>query len=496
MERLTSAVSPAAVLGVMFVLLAATNVWSILNATGRSKDQASRERLIRVHRIGGYVFVGLFCAMAYFMVLRIQGVSDELPPRLIVHIVLALTIAPLLFVKILIARYYRRHSAALLPLGLSIFVGAFMLVTINLLPHWLGNMTPSQPDAARSTGVIVVIVVAVGSLLARRPAVSGTLVDQQPAVRGPQRRVLRLAQVETQTHDSRTLRFAVRDKDRFMARPGQFLKLRFDIDGTQAERCYSISSSPTQTAYVEITPKRVPGGLVSRFLNDRADIGLVVKAEGPFGRFAFDERKHQRVVLIAGGSGITPILSILRYIDDCSLDTPATLIYCVRTRSDIIFEMELERLKSRLRNLRVLQLVSRPDDDWHGPSGRITREFVSRQVEALASSTFFVCGPQPFMDSVRQILVSLDVDPAFIKLESFQPKHMSSTAGNTDGETWFDHRIRALREARGLFGRQQHPRDRRIERSRDSVGVSHRTVRRLYDSVAGRRGRDVLRGGA
>jgi ferredoxin len=106
----------------------------------------------------------------------------------------------------------------------------------------------------------------------------------------------------------------------------------------------------------------------------------------------------------------------------------------VRTRSDIIFEAELGRLKSRLRNLRTLQLVSRPDNDWRGPSGRITREFVSSHVESPASSTFFVCGPQPFMDSVQQILVSLNIDPAAIKLESFQPTFTSSTADDTNGE--------------------------------------------------------------
>jgi ferredoxin-NADP reductase len=435
MERLTSAVSPAAVLGVVFVLLAIANVSSILNATGRSRDETSRERLIRIHRIGGYAFVGLFCAMTYFMALRLEGLSDELPPRLVIHLVLTLAIAPLLFVKILIVRYYRRYAAALLPIGLSIFVGSFILVMINLLPHWLGNAAPSETDIARSIGVVVVIVAAVGYLLARRAAAGGTIVDVRPPVRaGARRRVLRLAHVEAQTPDSRTLRFVVRDEDRFTARPGQFLKLRFDIDGTRAERCYSISSSPTQTAYVEITPKRVADGLVSGFLNDRAGVGLVVEAEGPFGRFTFDERKHERVVLIAGGSGITPILSILRYIDDCSLDTPATLIYCVRTRSDIIFEAELERLKSRLRNFRALHLVSRPDEDWRGPSGRITRDFVSAHVEGLASSTFFVCGPQPFMEAVQKILASLNVDPARIKLENFQPKRMSSTAQDADDE--------------------------------------------------------------
>jgi len=348
-------------------------------------------------------------------------------------------------VKILIARYYRQYSAALLPLGLTIFVLSFALVAINLLPHWLTNAAPSDGDIAWSTGVLIVILVAVGSLLLRRPG--STVRPPQAGEIAPQTvermaehaqtpvgrasrlpKLLRLASIETQTHDTRTLRFRVREEDRFAARPGQFLKFRWDIDGRRVERCYSICSSPTQTAYVEITPKRVAEGYVSKFLNDRAAVGLEVEAEGPFGRFTFDERQHERVVLIAGGSGITPMLSILRYIDDCCLKTPVTLIYCVRTRFDIFFETELERLKARLENFHAVQLLSRPDEDWRGLSGRISREFVATHVEQLGSTTFFVCGPDPFMDRVREILASLGVESEHIKVESFGTKHVPSAA--------------------------------------------------------------------
>jgi ferredoxin-NADP reductase len=423
--------SLSSALGALFVLLAAANVWSMVHATGRSTDPTTRGRLILLHRISGYVFVALFFAMSYFMALRIRGLQDELPPRLVLHFVLALLLVPILFVKILIARYYRHYSAALLPLGLTIFVLSFALVAINLFPHWLTNAAPSDGNIAWSTGVLIVVLVAVGSLLLRRP---GSTV--QPPVSRSSRapKLLRLASIETQTHDTRTLRFLIREEDRFAARPGQFLKFRWDIDGRRVERCYSICSSSTQTAYVEITPKRMAEGYVSKFLNDRAAVGLEVEAEGPFGRFTFDERQHERVVLIAGGSGITPMLSILRYIDDCSLKTPVTLIYCVRTRFDIFFATELARLKARLENFRAFQLLSCPDDDWRGLSGRISREFISEHVERLSSTTFFVCGPHPFMDRVREILASLDVESENIKVESFGTKHVPSAALEFESE--------------------------------------------------------------
>jgi len=184
-------------------------------------------------------------------------------------------------------------------------------------------------------------------------------------------------------------------------------------------RSYSICSSPAQTAYVEITPKRLPNGYVSSFLNERASVGLVVEASGPFGQFCFDEGRHRRVVLIAGGSGITPMMSMLRYIDDRCFGTSVVLLYCVRTRNDIIFEDELQDLRRRLQNFRMVLVLSQPDVAWNGPRGRLSRDLIAARVEDLRASTFFLCGPPPFMKSVEDILQSLDVEPESVKQESF-----------------------------------------------------------------------------
>ena len=181
----------------------------------------------------------------------------------------------------------------------------------------------------------------------------------------------------------------------------------------------SICSSPTQTGYVEITPKRVDNGTVSVFLNEQATIGLTVEAKGPSGQFVFDETKDKKIVLIAAGSGITPMISILRYIDDRCLPTDATLIYSVRSRNDIIFEKEFVNLKLRMNNFRYVVALSRPDAEWKGPNGRLNRVMIEENVKDMASSTFFLCGPKPFMESAREILLSLGVDDSRIKRESF-----------------------------------------------------------------------------
>jgi len=230
--------------------------------------------------------------------------------------------------------------------------------------------------------------------------------------------ILRLANITAQTSDSKTLRFIVPNDRTINARPGQFLTFSFLFDGRKVVRSYSICSSPARSGYVEITTKRVNQGCVSLLLNDRASVGMTVEAHGPFGQFYFDESKHNNVVLIAAGSGITPMMAMLRYIDDLCVQTTATLLYCVRTSGDIMFESELEQLRSR----QVLQyhvVLSEPHDDWRGRRGHINREFVKDTIKDLKSSDFFLCGPSSFMESTRAILMGLGVEPEHIMQESF-----------------------------------------------------------------------------
>jgi glycine betaine catabolism B len=153
-------------------------------------------------------------------------------------------------------------------------------------------------------------------------------------------------------------------------------------------------------------------------LNDRASVGMTVEAHGPFGQFYFDESKHHNVVLIAAGSGITPMMAMLRYIDDLCVPTTATLLYCVRTSGDIMFESELEQLRSG-RKLQYHVVLSEPHAEWSGPRGHINREFIEDTVKDLTSSDFFLCGPPPFMDASRAILTGLGVEPERIMQESF-----------------------------------------------------------------------------
>jgi ferredoxin-NADP reductase len=238
-----------------------------------------------------------------------------------------------------------------------------------------------------------------------------------PSLSGPL--ILRLASITAQTSDSKTLRFIVPNDRKLSTRPGQFLTFSFLFDGKKVTRSYSICSSPARSGYVEITPKRVSQGCASVFLNDRASVGLTVEANGPFGHFCFDENKHRSVVLLAAGSGITPMMAMLRYMDDLCLETTATLLYCVRTSRDIMFERELDQLRSRLKNFQYHVLLSQPQAEWSGPRGHVSREFIEDTVKDLASPDFFLCGPPQFMDAARTMLTGLGVNPERITQESF-----------------------------------------------------------------------------
>jgi ferredoxin-NADP reductase/mono/diheme cytochrome c family protein len=605
-------------LGITFVLIDAINVWLILQVSARVKDARASTRLVAAHRIGGYLFIALFCVMGYFMLARLGDVDGGASPGAMIHLTLAMVLSPLLFVKVLIARYYKNYYSFLMPIGLVIFVLSFVLIGITAGPAlvhpartqtvsleaidlppaaidinmaaatmdkrcskchglerivgaskdargWLATvnrmkalpdsgisdedsriivsylasqMAPKGPLAAatlrvgralvdqrcgrchsldrvyktlktpeewratvaemagfaegsanafqpgedqqivsylsaartldavdqgrsqemaassgRSTvnqrdsaatekpvqrgrydikrivfftllclGTLTLIVrrpvrVPVGAPLRPAEARSGAVQAACSVPSGPS--ILRLASITAQTADSKTLRFILPNDRKLNARPGQFLTFSFLFDGKKVTRSYSICSSPAQSGYVEITAKRVSQGCASVFLNDRASVGMTVEASGAFGQFCFDETRHQNVVLLAAGSGITPMMAMLRYTDDLCLETNVTLLYCVRTRSDIIFHDELEALQARLKNFQYHVLLSQPHAEWFGGRGHINREFIEETIKEPASVDFFICGPPPFMETSRNILMGMGVKVERILQENF-----------------------------------------------------------------------------
>ena len=414
-------------LGLVFVGLATFNVITLLESSRPSQTPQKRARAIKLHRVGGYLFIGLFVMMVWFMCKRLIGSPEGLTGDAALHIDLAVLLVPLLFVKVLVARKYKSHYSILFPLGLSIYAISVMLVFIRLLPFALRRIDPSSPIVKYSILLPVLFCFFLARLALRS---AGSSVGTSSRSSDPQRSLpvlqpapntfsLELVRSEVQTRDAKTLCFRVQEGKQLMAKPGQFLTFDLNIDGNRVVRCYSICSSPFNTDYVEITPKRTKDGYVSVFLNEKATPGLVITARGPSGQFYFDEKVHSEIVLIAAGSGITPMIAMLRYIEERTLNVPVTLIYCVRTSQDIIFQSELARLTRALAQFRLIITLSAPDAEWKGSKGRINREFLLERILDFRIPTFFLSGPEHFMRDVSQLLKEQGVPADRIKQESF-----------------------------------------------------------------------------
>lgn len=143
-------------LAALFVFLAGLNAWIML--TGAGSTPRSRTLWTRVHRICGYSFIALYAIFCYFMLLRIRGSADELSPRLILHMGLALMLPPLLLVKVMVARFQKASWSVLIGLGTGIFVTAFTMVSVNITVHYLRLAEHHKVPLSTSLGVVAVIV--------------------------------------------------------------------------------------------------------------------------------------------------------------------------------------------------------------------------------------------------------------------------------------------------------------------------------------------------
>ena len=204
--------------------------------------------------------------------------------------------------------------------------------------------------------------------------------------------------------------------------PGQFLTVTVPIEGKPVKRSYTMASSPTQHDYVEITVKREETGHVSAFLHDQVKVGDLLEFSGPSGAFTFTGTECNCILLIAGGVGITPLMSVLRYLMDRSWSGDIFLLYSIGHPKDFIFREEIEYLERRHPNLRVAVTVSRAEGtDWKGARGRISKELLLQTVPDVSKRYVHICGPVPMMETMKQLLIELGAPKDRVKMEAFGP---------------------------------------------------------------------------
>ncbi|UOM34991.1 hybrid-cluster NAD(P)-dependent oxidoreductase [Acuticoccus sp. I52.16.1] len=222
-----------------------------------------------------------------------------------------------------------------------------------------------------------------------------------------------------ETHDVRSFLLAPEDGGRIAYSPGQFITLRVPgPDGEPVERCYTLSSSAAGERTATITVKKKPGGVLSGHLHATLTPGTSIEVFGPSGQFgpaAVDEK----YLLLSAGSGVTPMLSVIRTAADLGIDLDATFLHAARTEHDLIARDDLAAFARRLPRLRLLTVASRANGTWAGERGRLDTGVLGRLVSDLASRTVLCCGPEGFMAAMREACLALGVAPNRYFEESF-----------------------------------------------------------------------------
>jgi ferredoxin-NADP reductase len=210
---------------------------------------------------------------------------------------------------------------------------------------------------------------------------------------------------------------------------GQHVDIRLTAeDGYQAQRSYSISSPP-EDELLSLTVEKVGNGEVSPYLVDDLRVGDQFELRGPIGRyFVWTLAMGGPLLLIGGGSGIAPLMAILRHRARRKARVPAVLLYSSRSLEDVIFREELDAMASRDPDLRVVNTLTRKQPTgWAGHRRRIDKELLADACFPPAQNPkIFVCGPSSLVEAVSSLLVELGHDPLAIKAERFGPSGIAS----------------------------------------------------------------------
>jgi ferredoxin-NADP reductase len=199
--------------------------------------------------------------------------------------------------------------------------------------------------------------------------------------------------------------------------PGQWVDLIIDTGPSVEVGGYSITSTPLQHGSIELAVKRLAHGAAAAYLHDRARVGEVVEIHGGSGGFHYEPEWQGPLVLVAGGIGITPLISILRYVDQSRLANPVMLIYSASSPSELLFQEEIKATAARNPAIRYAFTVTHPGEEhWEGPVGRISLDIL-RENAPEQDSLYYLCGPPSFQDDMATLVGGLEVKESLIRAE-------------------------------------------------------------------------------
>jgi ring-1,2-phenylacetyl-CoA epoxidase subunit PaaE len=238
---------------------------------------------------------------------------------------------------------------------------------------------------------------------------------------------LRVAEVKRETPDSVSVRFDVPEalRETFRFRAGQHLTLRRALGGEEVRRNYSVCAAPSE-GVLRIGVKQIAGGAFSGWANAELKAGDVIEAMAPHGSFCWDFSPDARrdYVAFAGGSGITPILSLMKTALEIEPGSRLTLFYGNRTSMGVMFLEEIAALKDRhLDRLQVFHFLEEEEEEIELFNGRLdrakTEEILAAFVQPADVDAFFICGPGPMMDAIEGALIARGVERSRILIERF-----------------------------------------------------------------------------
>jgi len=236
--------------------------------------------------------------------------------------------------------------------------------------------------------------------------------DQEPLV---------CCSVVPEAPNTATFSFISPSGAQFRYEPGQFLTLELPVPGGTLWNTYTISSSPSRPLTISVTMKAQANSVGTRWMLDHLKPGMQIRAMGPAGIFTLPRATKKKYLFISAGSGITPSLAMTTYLFDRGTDIDVTFMHCAQRPQDIICRQRLEQMASRVPSIRLFFIVEEDDpyQVWTGLRGRLNQLMIGLIAGDYLEREVYCCGPEPFMDAVREMLIGLGYDMDRYHQESF-----------------------------------------------------------------------------
>jgi ring-1,2-phenylacetyl-CoA epoxidase subunit PaaE len=252
-------------------------------------------------------------------------------------------------------------------------------------------------------------------------------------------RTFKIAQITRETPEAVVIDLQVTDSEAISFLPGQFITLRIPIEGKLINRSYSICSSPNELPRISVAVKQIKDGTISKYLNQNLKVGEILEAVEPMGNFTLkvNPESNRPLILFGAGSGITPLLSILKTSLQQEPNTKVNLIYANENENQIIFKNELKTLEAQYPDrLRVFHILKNPlqTTPFTGlPNTTLLLHILGMIPEAAHSNTeFYMCGPEGFMQVVKQSLQDAMIPTNRVHKESFAAPPADPDAPKTE----------------------------------------------------------------